>query len=758
VTLRLLIVLLMASMPLASQLRIGTWDSFTDQKQVRAVAIEGSRVWAATSGGVFVLDTVTSAIRQFTNTDGLTSNDLLAIHVSSDRKVWVGASDGSLNVLDPESEVWYSINDIRESTRRNKAIRGFAESGDTLLIAGEFGVSVYLLTREEFADTYFSFGFSGTPLVTSVAIAGDRVWVGSSLGVAFGSRSSRDLTSPSGWTIRTAFPAMSASITALAPTSSGIVAGSTNGACIFDGVSATSIPEIAGRNVTAVMHSANNVWVLSNSGGNGRIDRFADPVGSGLLAIELTGVQGNALRVASSGDVFWIGTATAGIATQTGSVWSFAAPNGPNSNQFIGLAVADDGAVWCGSGLNGSGKGFYRYQPDLPAGERWKNFTLARDPALRTNDYYKVSVGLNGSVWISSWGNGVVQIIGDSVARRIDANSTPSLAGAVANNPQYVVAGSVVPDAQGDTWFVVRTAINGNHLSRMVNETTFVYYQNQYNTAEGLFQSMVIDRNGTKWLGNSEPSDKKDRGLYFFNEERTVSRTRSTGGWGYLGVSDGLSSNSIICFAVDNDGDVWVGMDLGVTIITNPLSPRTSRYPSQPLREQSIQAIAVDAVNNKWVGTKEGVFVVSPDGTQLIAQYTVASTFGKLLDNDVRSIAIDQRRGIVYLGTEKGLSALRIAAVQTKATFSTLEFGPNPYLVPSSELLVIRGLVENASIKIMTPSGSLVKEFRAQGGGRAFWDGTDERGNTVASGVYFVIASADNGASAVTGTVAVVRR
>ncbi len=90
-TLRLLIVLLMASMPLASQLRIGTWESFTDQKQVRAVAIEGSRVWAATSGGVFVLDTVTSAIRQFTNTDGLTSNDLLAIHVSSDRKVWVGA-------------------------------------------------------------------------------------------------------------------------------------------------------------------------------------------------------------------------------------------------------------------------------------------------------------------------------------------------------------------------------------------------------------------------------------------------------------------------------------------------------------------------------------------------------------------------------------------------------------------------------------------------------------------------------------------
>ena len=197
---------------------------------------------------------------------------------------------------------------------------------------------------------------------------------------------------------------------------------------------------------------------------------------------------------------------------------------------------------------------------------------------------------------------------------------------------------------------------------------------------------------------------------------------------------------------------------MGIVIISDPLNPKTSVQQRVPLRGQSIQAIAVDAVNNKWVGTKEGVVVVNSDATAVLGQYTVLSTNGKLVDDDIRSIAYDSKRGIMYFGTVKGLSSLEVAPVQTLRTMASLETGPNPFLVPSSSRLTIRGLSADASIKVISTSGALIAQFKAQGGGRAFWDGRDTAGKIVPSGIYFVIAYSDNGDQAGTAKIAVVRR
>jgi hypothetical protein len=213
-----------------------------------------------------------------------------------------------------------------------------------------------------------------------------------------------------------------------------------------------------------------------------------------------------------------------------------------------------------------------------------------------------------------------------------------------------------------------------------------------------------------------------------------------------------------MCLAVDHDGDVWAGTDLGVTIFSEPSNPLIRRSSSFPLREQSIQSLAVDGVNNKWVGTKEGVFVVSSDGSQLIAQYTVANTGNKLISNDVRSVAIDQVGGIVYFGTEVGMSALAIDPVQPERRYTSLAIGPNPFRVPSVEPLTIRNLVPRSRIKILGITGVVVSEFEAQGGGRAFWDGRDRQGRLVGSGTYVIVAFNENGEQLTTGKVAVVRR
>jgi hypothetical protein len=238
----------------------------------------------------------------------------------------------------------------------------------------------------------------------------------------------------------------------------------------------------------------------------------------------------------------------------------------------------------------------------------------------------------------------------------------------------------------------------------------------------------------------------------------TVSGTAALGGWGWLTEADGLLNNKVLSLAVDRDGYVWVGTDFGLEMITVPTSPKSSRLRRPALSGQVIQSIAVDAVNNKWIGTKEGVIVVNGDATQVLAQYTVLSTNGKLVDNDVRTIVFDHGRGIAYFGTEKGLSSLEVAPIQTERSLSTLDLGPNPLILPSEKPLTIKNLADQTTIKVISTDGKLISEFAAQGGGRAFWNGYDKNGQVVPSGIYFIVAFAENGNQTAAAKLAVIRR
>ncbi|HTR98518.1 MAG TPA: hypothetical protein VML00_02140, partial [Bacteroidota bacterium] len=130
---------------------------------------------------------------------------------------------------------------------------------------------------------------------------------------------------------------------------------------------------------------------------------------------------------------------------------------------------------------------------------------------------------------------------------------------------------------------------------------------------------------------------------------------------------------------------------------------------------------------------------------------------GKLIDNNVKSIAVDPSTGTVYFGTTGGLAALTTAAVAPKAQFDKLAVYPNPFIVPNTSLLTVDGLVANSSIKVLTIDGRLVREIKTAGGRVGFWDGRDDRGNVVASGVYIIAGFTDDGTQAGTGKVAVIR-
>ena len=58
---------------------------------------------------------------------------------------------------------------------------------------------------------------------------------------------------------------------------------------------------------------------------------------------------------------------------------------------------------------------------------------------------------------------------------------------------------------------------------------------------------------------------------------------------------------------------------------------------------------------------------------------------------------------------------------------------------------------------MLTINGSLVTQFTSPGGRTAYWDGKDDNGELVNTGVYLIVAFDAEGNNVVTGKVAVLR-
>jgi ligand-binding sensor domain-containing protein len=688
--------------------------------------------------------------------------------VEPGNRIWVGGANGFIDTYNLQTGVWTSIDANRPNGDPQIGVQDFFLSlgGDTMFVATVFGVIPFKIDKWEFGDTYASFGFLSAPVVKCVLTDESHIFVGTDRGLAVAPLAAPNLSAPDSWTIYTTFPGISSdSIAAMAVLRDTLVIATDQGIGYYYNGSFGVVGSLSGKSISDLSVDGGKLRILTSDALGFKVESLSSFAEAPQVVDSNSSVQGSCLVPASS---LWIGTTSNGIARQTASGWNYYYPNCPESNLFSSVAVDDNGVLWAASGSDSGDAKFYQYNPSLSENTQWKTF-----PGIPHFGSYKVSLGTKGSVWVSTWGAGVIEIVGDTIRRKLNYFSIPSLpAAGSGKDSNYVVPGDVAVDNQGKTWISNRVNGSGRSLLRLNDDGTATYFNNQYSTSDGWFHSMVIDRNGTKWLAGDLPGNLKNsasglesglNGVYVFNENPVLNGMVDTiGGWGHLSSDDGLISDIVYTFVVDLDGAVWIGTDKGVTIVPDPQFPKqfSSCFALLAYAPPSVQTIAVDALNNKWIGTNNGVFVVNSDGTQLLPTptYTVASTNSQLLADDVQSIAIDQKRGIVYFGTLQGLSSLTIEPVQTNQSYSRLEVGPNPFLLPSDQPLTIRNLVAGSTIKVMTVSGFLVTQFDAQGGGRAFWDGRDKNGAFVSSGIYFIIAIAENGSQTVTGKVAVIRR
>ena len=728
--------------------RVGEWKSYTDMRQVRAVVVSGNDIWAATGGGVFHYSARDSSFQKLTNCDGISSYNVTAIAVNAGGDVWIGHSSGTIDVYAPATGTWRRVTDIRLSPKTSKSIRNFSFAGDSLYIASDLGVSLFSLSKFEFRETYENLGALTQSPVLSSTLFGGQVFVSTTKGVAVSKPNATNLVSPDSWLIFNSFSVPGT----LAAFQGAVYLASAGGVFKYSGGSWTPVSGLAvaagGVIATDSILYILQLRTLLAMTPTGSISSVGDALRDNITGAAATRSAGPVVSLAGNGIALLKGTP---------AQWKTTLPNGPASNQFSSMVVDDDGVLWCASSRT-DGSGFYAYD-----GGTWRNYSTATNPLLGTNSYFRVTLGPNNSKWFSSYGSGIAVVDSRMNVARMFNYVYPGFLGVrLENDPQnfgFVVPGGVVRDGNDNMWVALWHSMGPTGLWKMKPDSTWIPIRTALADNVTDLVDVVTDNNGTKWIANVFlGSGTTTNAVHYYNAEVNIGQ--ASDGWGIVGTTEGITNGFIPAIAVDRDGDIWVGTGSGISIITNPNNPTQGirRVYVGAVVQEAINVIAVDPLNNKWVATKQGVFVLSPDGTSLLNQYSVASTGGKLVDDNILAIQFDGKRGVVYFGSESGLSSLEIPATLPVEKFDGLRIAPNPFIIPDYPTVIINGLVEDSMIKIMTLQGTVIKAFPAQGGGRAFWDGTDEAGHTVGSGVYIVVAHSASGDGVATAKIAVLRR
>ena len=159
--------------------------------------------------------------------------------------------------------------------------------------------------------------------------------------------------------------------------------------------------------------------------------------------------------------------------------------------------------------------------------------------------------------------------------------------------------------------------------------------------------------------------------------------------------------------------------------------------------DQFIVDIVVDGANRKWVSiANSGVYLVSPNGQQTIYRFT--SLNSPLPSDNVNDIEINSSTGEVFFATDKGMVSFRGVSTKASENLENVFVYPNPVRPEFNGTIKISGLTNKAVVKITDIEGNLVFEATSEGG-TIEWDGSAFGKYKVASGVYMVLISADDG-------------
>ena len=738
------------------------WQGYFSYNEIKDISVSPTTIYAASENALFSKNTIDNQIKTTNTVDGLSGQTISSIYYSTVfNKTLVGYENGLMIVINEADGTMLNVVDIisKQLPANMKKVNHFMEFEGIVYISCDFGIVQFNLNSMLFGDTYF-IGDAGAEIsVKQTAVHNGFIYAATNNGVRRASISSKNLNDYKQWELVTAgsWSGIEAFGTELiAVSNSGAVNkydASTNS---FIGLMVLPQPAVDTRanDTDLIITTATSIYVfnkqlsLTRQINNNQIPDY-NPVFSCATSIE---------------DVIYIGTKENGLLTTTiSTVASFenTTPMGPSRNNIFAFQTTSS-SLWAVYGdydvsYNPYDLDSYGISKLSQAG--WLNIPYKTVLGAKSICRIIVNPNKEDEVYASSFFSGLLKIEADEPTVLYDQTNSglESLTFAGLNYFDVRINGAAF-DKSGDLWVTNSRVKNGLKVLKTNGQWQSFSMDNILDSSEdNSFGRMVIDKNGTKWMTTNRD------GVVGFNESANTFKKIT------IGTDTGnLPASDVRAVAVDNRNQLWIGTIKGLRVLSNvgnfqtadqltanPIIILDDNLAQELLYEQFITAIAVDGANNKWIGTADsGLFMVSSNGQETKYHFTINNS--PLPSNIINDIDINSATGEVFIATAKGLISFKGIATKASEDLNNAYVYPNPVRPEYDGTVKIAGLINKANIKITDIAGNLVYEAISEGGTME-WDTTAFGKYKVASGVYMIFISAQDGVETKVKKVMIIR-
>ncbi|MCX6163823.1 MAG: hypothetical protein NTU73_03000, partial [Ignavibacteriae bacterium] len=503
-----LVVLIICILSFKSVLAGKKWTNYTDLKNVICLAMNKQTqiAYCGTTGGLFVVDLNSGTIiGKYTNIEGLSNNNITALTVDNQNKLWIGSSDGSICVLDNTTATFKYIIDIKNSTETDKGINSFVTYGNYMFVATGFGIIKISSSTLNFIDApYYQLGnFNLKSKIYDLTVLNDVIYAATVSGVAYASLINSNLNNPASWTNYNLSP-LNANVKAIKAFNGKVFAGATGGFMQFNGVNWELFPNpnFSGASIKSIAPVGNRLYFISeNSVYSAYKDSLPNVIPFNIIDNCNTVLSDNTQKPL-------LGILEKGVYASINNSMTYIAPNCPNRNSINFVTEDGNGNIWTASGL-GDG-GFYKYD-----GKIWTNYLKEVYPQIGNSNNCTKIYSRNNETWALFWGGGATLIADQNIKNFNPSNSVlPGIPG----YPDYCVPNSAVFDNNGYLWIVFYGTNDSKYIYAHLTDTVFVGFVNPSVINQSHLGSVAIDNFGTKWVVSADGP----RGLYYFNENGTI--------------------------------------------------------------------------------------------------------------------------------------------------------------------------------------------------------------------------------------------
>ena len=325
-----------------------------------------------------------------------------------------------------------------------------------------------------------------------------------------------------------------------------------------------------------------------------------------------------------------------------------------------------------------------------------------------------ISVDHSGNIWVGTWTGSYGRI------SRYDGSRW------IVYKDSLAAVRRIAFDTSGSLWFALDSGFGRYDGERWE-------YYSEVPLGYGAFKEIkdiVADPSGNVWLASP-------RGWIFEYD-----------GEDWLGWDTPIRP---MVLKLDRWGNIWLGGDGGIYRLQKDDTVSWIRLPSPYYTDFKVSEMAIDSLGNIWCPTKydEGIMMYNGKVWHMFDEHNTGSPILTYISN----VAVDSL-GNIWVGSRWGLSKLPLAVIAEVMTsvretsegkipegYALYSSYPNPFNTVTNILFCLN-VSSYVRLEVYDLTGRKVRTLLEgkmdTGVHKVFWDGRDDDGSELASGVYLV--------------------